>query len=411
MAVIRQRIVDWLGKVISDTNPTPAETQVIDDLAACQWMEVARAVMVSYVVAAIQRSEIVFRTDGTRSYDRDAWLWNVSPNPNQSRAEFISCLLTRLLRETGDALVVPVRRRGETHLYLADGFTPEPHPGGKDVFANIVIEGSSEVVRRSLPADSVYYFRIDSDSSWMQLMRNMDALYDQLGASVAQALVDSNGRKFVLHLDQDINGTEQQRKAIEDYIKGNLKSFIRSSNVVLPMYRGMTIDRMGAGPTGAISSVNAATQQTTAIRKDMFDAAAACCRIPAAFLEGNTNNFEQLLESFLTFAVDPIAKGVIAEEITRKTFTQEQWSASKGETGVTVDTTHVRHIDLFGAADKVAKLIGSSIDSPNEIRRFTGQEPIPETWADGYQMTKNNEAAGGGENNANQTSANAAPSL
>lgn len=411
MAVIRQRIVDWLGKVISDTNPTPAEAQVIDDLAACQWMEVARAVMVSYVVAAIQRSEIVFRTDGTRSYDRDAWLWNVSPNPNQSRAEFISCLLTRLLRETGDALVVPVRRRGETHLYLADGFTPEPHPGGKDVFANIVIEGSSEVVRRSLPADSVYYFRIDSDSSWMQLMCNMDALYDQLGASVAQALVDSNGRKFVLHLDQDINGTEQQRGAIENYIKGNLKSFIRSSNVVLPMYRGMTIERMGSGPTGAISSVNAATQQTTAIRKDMFDTAAACCRIPAAFLEGNTNNFEQLLESFLTFAVDPIAKGVIAEEITRKTFTQEQWSASKGETGVTVDTTHVRHIDLFGAADKVAKLIGSSIDSPNEIRRFTGQEPIPETWADGYQMTKNNEAAGGGENNANQTSANAAPSL
>ena len=411
MAVIRQRIVDWLGKVISDTNPTPAETQVIDDLAACQWMEVARAVMVSYVVAAIQRSEIVFRTDGTRSYDRDAWLWNVSPNPNQSRAEFISCLLTRLLRETGDALVVPVRRRGETHLYLADGFTPEPHPGSKDVFANIVIEGSSEVVRRSLPSDSVYYFRIDSDSSWMQLMRNMDALYDQLGASVAQALVDSNGRKFVLHLDQDINGTELQRKAIEDYVKGNLKSFIRSSNVVLPMYRGMTIERMGSGPTGAISSVNAATQQTTAIRKDMFATAAACCRIPAAFLEGNTNNFEQLLESFLTFAVDPIAKGVIAEEITRKTFTQGQWSASKGETGVTVDTTHVRHIDLFSAADKVAKLIGSSVDSPNEIRKFTGQEPINAPWADEYQMTKNNEAAGGGENNANQTSANAAPSL
>lgn len=411
MAVMRQRIVDWLGRVISDSNPTPAETQVIDDLAACQWMEVARAVMVSYVVAAIQRSEIVFRTDGTRSYDRDAWLWNVSPNPNQSRAEFISCLLTRLLRVTGDALVVPIRRRGETHLYLADGFTPEPHPGGKDVFANIVIEGSSEVVRRSLPSDSVYYFRIDSDSSWMQLMRNMDALYDQLGASVAQALVDTNGRKFVLHLDQDINGTEQQRKAIEDYIKGNLKSFVRSSNVVLPMYRGMTIERMGAGPTGAISSVNAATQQTTAIRKDMFATAAACCRIPAAFLEGNTNNFEQLLESFLTFAVDPIAKGVIAEEITRKTFTQEQWSASKGETGVTVDTTHVRHIDLFGAADKVAKLIGSSVDSPNEIRKFTGQEPINAPWADEYQMTKNNEAAGGGENNANQTSANAAPSL
>ena len=400
MAIVRQRIIDWLGNVIRDTDPTAAETQVIDDLAACQWMEVARAVMVSYVVAAIQRSEIVFRTDGERSYGRDAWLWNVSPNPNQSRAEFMNQLVTLLLKDRGDVLVVPVKRRGEVNLYIADSFTPEPHPGGRDVFTNICIEGSTEVVRRSLPADSVYYFRIDSDSSWMQLMRSMEALYDQLGTSVAQALMDSNGRKFVLHLDQDINGTEKQRKAIEDYIKGNLRSFVRSNNALLPLYRGMDLDRMNGGPTGAMSNTNVATQQTTGIRKDMFATAAACCRIPAAFLEGNTNNFDQLLESFLTFAVDPIAKGVIAEEITRKTFTQQEWSQSRGETCVTFDTTRVRHIDLFGAADKIAKLIGSTVDSPNEIRKLTGQEPIPEPWADEYQRTKNNESAVGGELNA-----------
>lgn len=397
LAIVRQRIIDWLGNVLSDTDPTPAETQVIGDLAACHWMEVARAVMVSYVVAAIQRSEIVFRANGERSYGRDAWLWNVSPNPNQSRAEFMNVMLSQLLKDKGESLVVPVKRRGEISLYVADSFTLEPHPGGKDVFANICIEGSTEVVRKSLPADSVYYFCIDSDSSWMQLMRNMDALYDQLGTSVAQALMDSNGRKFVLHLDQDINGTEKQRKAIEDYIKGNLRSFIRSDSAVLPVYRGMELERMNAGPTGAMSSMNAATQQTTSIRKDMFSTAAACCRIPAAFLEGNTNNFDQLLESFLTFAVDPIAKGIIAEEITRKTFTQEQWSQSKGETSVTFDTTRVRHIDLFGAADRIAKLVGSSVDSPNEIRKLTGQEPIPEPWADEYQRTKNNETAAGGE--------------
>ena len=411
MAIVRQRIIDWLGNVLSDTSPTPAETQVIDDLASCQWMEVARTVMVSYVVAAIQRSEIVFRTNGERSYDRDAWLWNVSPNPNQSRAEFMSVLLTRLLRDHGDALVVPVKKRGKTSIYIADNFTPEPHPGGNDVFANISIERSSEVVRRSLPADSVYYFRIDADSSWMRLLKSMDALYDQLGTSVAQALIETNSRKYVLGLDQDINGTEKQRSAIEKYITGNLKSFVRSSNAILPLYKGMTLDRLSAGPTGTISSVNAATSQTTAIRKDMFATAAACCRIPVSFLEGNTNNFDQLLESFLTFAVDPIAKGVIAEEITRKTYTQEQWSASRGQTCVTFDTTRVRHVDLFGVADNVAKLIASSVESPNEIRTLTGQERIDQPWADEYQRTKNNEAAGGGDNNANQTSANAAPSL
>ena len=112
-----------------------------------------------------------------------------------------------------------------------------------------------------------------------------------------------------------------------------------------------------------------------------------------------------------TLRLYPIAKGVIAEEITRKTYTQEQWSASRGQTCVTFDTTRVRHVDLFGVADNVAKLIASSVESPNEIRTLTGQERIDQPWADEYQRTKNNEAAGGGDNNANQTSANAAPSL
>ena len=47
-----------------------------------------------------------------------------------------------------------------------------------------------------------------------------------------------------------------------------------------------------------------------------------------------------------------------------------------------------------------AKLVGATVDNPNEIRRFTGQDPIPEPWADEYQRTKNNESAAGGESNA-----------
>jgi hypothetical protein len=67
---------------------------------------------------------------------------------------------------------------------------------------------------------------------------------------------------------------------------------------------------------------------------------------------------------------------------------------------VRVDTTHIRHVDLFAVADKAEKLVGAMIDTPNEIREFTGQDRIegkPEM--DEYQMTKNHERADGGENN------------
>ena len=57
--------------------------------------------------------------------------------------------------------------------------------------------------------------------------------------------------------------------------------------------------------------------------------------------------------------------------------------------------------DLFDAADSAAKLVGTGATSPNEIRKALGLPPIAESWADGYQMTKNNEVAGGGETNGN----------
>ena len=53
--------------------------------------------------------------------------------------------------------------------------------------------------------------------------------------------------------------------------------------------------------------------------------------------------------------------------------------------------------DIFDVADKVEKLVGSSVDTPNEIREFTRQRPVAAPGMDDYQRTKNFETAGGGE--------------
>uniref|UniRef100_UPI0011801D36 phage portal protein n=1 Tax=Collinsella vaginalis TaxID=1870987 RepID=UPI0011801D36 len=155
---------------------------------------------------------------------------------------------------------------------------------------------------------------------------------------------------------------------------------------------GQGIERVGASGTSGSGQL---ADGVAAMRRDMFASVAACFRMPASLLEGNVNNFDAALSSFLTFAVDPVAR-LLSEEITRKTYTRAQWEAGAR---ARVDTTRIRHVDIFQIADAAAKLVGSSIDSPNEIRGFTGQPPIPAAWADEYQRTKNNEAAGGGETN------------
>ena len=161
----------------------------------------------------------------------------------------------------------------------------------------------------------------------------------------------------------------------------------------MPLYKGQTMERASADVSKTAGQVSS---DVTAIRRDMFTLVAECFHMPASLLEGNVNNYEATLSAFLTFAVDPIAR-MLSEEITRKTYTSEEWVAGAH---ANVDTTHIRHTDIFQIADAAAKLIGSTIDSPNEIRGFTGQDPIHEPWADEYQRTKNNESAGGGESNA-----------
>ena len=403
MGIIRTRVVDWLGHLLSESSASEAANAESGDsataqLEACRWMEVARQVMASYVASALQLSEVRFyRDDGhghvRRVYEDEAWLWNVSPNPNMPRAELVSRLVDELLCRDGRALVVPVRRGGRTSIYLAENFPVVGHAGGDDTFEGVSIEGSTTVCPRRLRASDVYRFDVSGGATggWSALMGQLDAQYQQLADLSIQAMRDHDVPKWLYRMEQPLNGTPEQVKAYQDQLARSLRSFVRSSvPSALPLYKGQDMSRVeyGAGASPVTPDI------VSGVRKDMFETVAVCLRVPTSLLYGNTNNFSELVSALLTFAVDPVAR-LLSEEITRKTFTREEWA--RGCKAV-VDTTHVRHVDLFEVADQVEKLVGSSIDSPNEIRGFTGQDAIAAPWADEYQRTKNHEDAGGGEN-------------
>lgn len=391
---VTRALYDWLGRRVADataSEATPSGDKTTAQLAACRWMEMARQVMASYVAAALQLSEVRFhRSDG--STGAEEWLWNVSPNPNQPRAQLISALVDRLLVGEGRALVVPVRGAGQTSIYLADNYPLKRVPGGDDTFGNVSIEGSSAVCPRSLASSEVYRFDVSGGDlgGWTSLMDQVDAQYQQLADLSMQAMRDHDVPKWLYRAKQPVNGTPEQAEAYNASLKQGLKSFVQSSvPAAYPLFDGQDLTRVeyGAGATPVT------TEMVSLVRKDMFETVAACFRVPVSLIYGSTNNFSELVSSLLTFAVDPVAR-LLSEEITRKTFSCEEWA--RGCRAV-VDTTHVRHVDLFSVADQVEKLVGSSVDNPNEIRALTGQDPIPEAWADEYQRTKNHEDAGGGE--------------
>lgn len=395
MGVIRQRVVDWLGRVIGDTRAASAEGTA-EAAEACVWMEQARQVMAGYVISALQLCDVRFYGDGGAPEMSDqAWLWNVSPNPNQSRAELMADLLGRLLVDDGRALVVPVRSGARTHIYVADADAePELRPGLPALYRTVSVEGSTEVAATPLTSEDVYAFDMRGvGGGWRALQRRSDAAYDRLAAAVISSTRDRMSRKWVMRLGREPAGTAEQQRAIEQQLRSATREFVRSDDGIMPLYKGQELERASAD---VAKTAGQATQDVTGIRRDMYSVVAACMHMPASLLEGNVNNFESTMGAFLTFGVDPVAR-MLSEEITRKTYTAAQW---RHGAHATVDTTHIRHVDIFQVADAAAKLVGATVDNPNEIRRFTGQDPIPEPWADEYQRTKNNESAAGGESHA-----------
>lgn len=391
---VRHTLVDFLGNILGEDGE-PTGSKVFEASERCRWMEVARAVVESYCIAAIQMSDVeIYRTaDGDKDGGRESWLWNVSPNPNHSRADFIAELLHAALTDRDGALVVPVTRGRKTSLWLADGYTVYERPGYEDRYEYVSIDGSTEVARKSYRAGEAYRFKLMPCPGWGDLLKLATEEYQRLGSAAEAAFEDANAMRYKLRTETPVTGSDASMQKIANYIEDSLKPFLKGERGVLPVYKGYDLERLASGSNAASWRKS---EDIVSIRKDMFDAVAMCFRVPVSMLYGNTNNFESVWTSFVTFCVDPIARA-IADEIARKTLTEEEWAAGGR---VVVNTNRIKHVDIFDVADKVEKLVGSSIDTPNEIRAFTRQRPVRAAGMDDYQRTKNFETAGGGEQNA-----------
>lgn len=404
MAVMGKTIIDLIGNVLAEPSPADgAQEAGVAALAASAsaslryaWVEVARHAVVGYIIAGLQRSEVRITRRESSARDHEHYLWGVRPNPNQSRSEFVARVVDQMFfGRNGCALVVPAR----DSLWVADGWTEERRPGMPSVFTNVSIEGSTEVAPRAVSADEAFVFRVPETVGWRRLLGAVSRCYAEMAESSAKAFQDKNARRWLLRVDQQQAGTAGQTESVNAYLKNSVAPFVKGTDAALPLFRGYDLARAVSDYSGGETTLD-----VVQVRREAFNLVANCMRVPVSFLEGNVNNFEVVFESFLAFCLDPVARA-IADEICAKSFTERDWADG---CHAAVDTSHVRHVDLFAVADKVEKLVGSSIDTPNEIRLFTGQERVDAPGMDEYRMTKNHEVSGGGETNGDSASTDAA---
>lgn len=335
----------------------------------------AMHIATSYIANAISGCEFKVIRGGKEVEDLLYYRLNVSPNPNQSAAQFVNELVSRICLE-GESLVVPYRN---DMLYIASAYSEYPRALQDNLFIGITVE--NQAIRQKYPASDAYFFKLENRRV-ATLINGLYEDYSKLISAAITGFMQGHGRKYKLKLEHTKVGDPRFVEQYNNVIKKDLEEFLKSENAVYPQYAGFDLEELKHEADGSSGDI-------IAMRKEIFDLVAQAYKIPTSMMYGNTNNTDQVLNQFLTFAVDPIAK-MVADEITRKSFTYAEWVAGDR---VIVDTKCINHIDIFNVASDIDKLISSGALCIDDVLIALGYQPLNTEFSKAHWITKNYELA------------------
>lgn len=365
-------VYDFLGLKVKDASIEPAagSEEHAETAAATYFRAVALSTAISYKANALAMSTFHVYERHKEVKDDLWYALNFSPNPNQNASQFWNDLMERLCFD-GEALVLPIKH----HFYVAQGFHQEVRQLKENVFDCITVEDSN--VARAFTADKCMYFRMTDHAQAVFVKKMLDS-YAELMATAMSSYKATTGQKFNLEIDRAGTGSIKDEDDQQNMLKRNIKSFIEHSNSIYIQTRGQKLS-----PVKVENKVE--PSEISDLRREIYDSAAVAFKIPKSVMYGDMTNMGDLVNTLLTFGVDPEAK-MIADELTRKNFTADEVKAGSR---VAVDTSTIKHIDLFDAAPSIAQLLSYGALTIDDVLIALGREPIGDDITSARLMTKN----------------------
>lgn len=342
---------------------------------------------------AVAKCEFQTRFNGENVKRDEYFLWNYSPNKNESSTFFIKKLISNLLKNN-ECLVYELAGQ----LFIADGYTVSDDVVKEKIFYNISTGSFS--VNRTFSMSEVLYFKNNNENMTI-LLNNVISSYDTLVKTAYEKFYKSGGEKGILHIDaQRVLGEARSiGKTFDDIMNEMMnvrfKKFYNSRNAVLPLYNGYEYESNGAKES---------TKKATSELKDFIDVndeikkkAASALNIPYALFAGEIADINALMDEFITITIEPICD-ILETEINRKRSGKEILN----NTGLNIDTSSISYIDIFKNAEKTDKLISSGLYSINEIRHKLNEPEIDNSIGDTHYITKNYGVMKEGDNNGQE---------
>lgn len=327
---------------------------------------------VNIIANAVSKCEFKTYVQGKEIKGAEYYLWNVEPNKNQNSSAFIHKWISQLYRNN-ECLII--EQNGQ--LIVADSFNKKEYALYEDRFTEVTI--GDFVFEKSFNQSEVLYWQL-SETDMRKVVNALYETYAKLIFFSMQAYRRSRGTKGVFHYEtMPVSGT-REREIFDDLITNKFKEFMNEANSIIPLGKGQSFTEIGNKTYS-----NESTRDIRAQIDDISDFTAKAFGVPPALLRGDIQGTKDAVENLLTFCIDPLVD-MLQEEINRKRIGQAEYL--KG-TKVQIDTSAIKHIDLFSVTAAIDKLVSSGCFCINDIRKALGQEPIDEDWANQYFMTKN----------------------
>lgn len=300
------------------------------------------------------------------------YLWNIEPNRNQNASAFLTKLIGKLYLNN-EALVV----ESSGQLYVADDFQKTVYALYDYQFTGVTVDDFT--FGKTFHQNEVLYFQLNS-LDMRQLVNLLYSSYNELLQYAANAYRKSRGSRGILDIDAQAQAEDDFSDTLQELMTNYFKKFFESENAVLPLYDGYKYTELQSKTYSSES-----TRDIKALADDIFDFTARAFSFPPSLAKGDVQDTEKATDELLTFCMDPLAR-MLEKEINRKRNGMAGFLAGNY---LWIDTTAVKHIDIFDIAAPVDKLISSGIYSINDIRRVIGEAPIDEEWAKTHFITRN----------------------
>lgn len=368
----------WLagGK---ERSPTTVEITCRELMAAAQEFQLRDLsfwICANMIANAVGRCEFRTFRDGKEIREREHYLWNVEPNVNQNSTAFLHKLVAKLLVD-GEALVIRTRQReGYDALVVADSWLQNgDYPSRQNEYINVQVGDVS--YEKTFREQEVLHLKLNH----INVKPVLDGLYGAYWRLISAAMKRyewDKGQHWKVHVDQLASGAEDFTENFTRMIEQQVKTFLDSNGAILPEFDGYAYTNEGGKSGVELADIQAQM-------KDVLGFTAKALQIPAVLVDGSIQGTEDAQGRFLTGCIDPICDQ-LQEEINRKRYGYDRMRAGDY---LRVDTSSIRHFDMFANAANVEKLVGSGAFTINDVLRSAGLPTIPEPWADEHYMTKN----------------------